>query len=276
MADDIDHWLDQLAGRAATGPEHPLDQALVGALQAESAPVDDDLGLRRLHRRLEAEGLLNANTTRRHAPRWLAVAASLLVAVSLGWWMLPQQVLQEFVETPNVASTARELDGGRPMSADDRSSEPLIAAPVPPPAAQALPRSSSETATAPATPSPSREAQAAADAAVQHVAEQRAMRERGMAKSKAAAQSAFAATPPVVRLPEAGTDLQALRERLTALDGVQVEDWPPSRGDGLRVSWADAAARARLTAALPAGTGPLPEAESGQVILRQPGNGAVQ
>ncbi len=34
MADDIDNWLDQLAGRAATGLEHPLDQALVSALHA--------------------------------------------------------------------------------------------------------------------------------------------------------------------------------------------------------------------------------------------------
>lgn len=278
MADDIDNWLDQLAGRAATGLEHPLDQALVSALHAESAPTGDDLGLRRLHRRLEAEGLLNAKDKVRRSPRWLAVAASLMVAVSLGWWMLPEQALHEFGDTPNAASRAGEAADSRPMSAEDRAPEPVIAAPAPPPPAEAVQRSSREPVTAPAIPSPSREAQAAADAAVQDFAEQQAMRERrAVTKSNAAAQSAFAVTPPVALLPqEAGNNLADLSERLNALEGVRAVAWPPSRGDGLQVSWADAAARARLIAALPPGTEPLPAAASGQVLLRRPGSGAVQ
>ncbi len=54
---------------------------------------------------LEAEGLLNAKDKVRRSARWLAVAASLMVAVSLGWWMWPEPVSYPQLTLPTIYSS---------------------------------------------------------------------------------------------------------------------------------------------------------------------------
>ena len=60
MKDDIDDWLDGLAGRRSV--DDPMDRALARLLRDASQSPVDELGRQRLFRRLEQEGLLTTAT----------------------------------------------------------------------------------------------------------------------------------------------------------------------------------------------------------------------
>lgn len=87
--DDIDRWAQRLAGRSVDGdasaPEiEPLRRAIVADdARAAAEGAADRVGLERLLRRLEAEGLLRPSgapgIARRN--RWFAVAASVVLAM---------------------------------------------------------------------------------------------------------------------------------------------------------------------------------------------------
>lgn len=90
---DIEGWSERVAGRAAPGGgENDGTGELRAAILAEDRAVaqegaGDRVGLERLMRRLEAEGLLHAETRATHAsPRWrpLFAAAATLAALAIG------------------------------------------------------------------------------------------------------------------------------------------------------------------------------------------------
>lgn len=278
MADDIDHWLDQLAGRARGGVDDPLDQSLIAVLHDVDAPREDELGLRRLLNRLESEGLLRAAPPTRHRPRWLAVAASLMLAVSLGWWMLPEQGLRRADHMDAVPSSAPVPDVETdPAMAARRAAEAEIAEATP-----SSPEPSADVASPPPAPrvralsSPQAgrsEEHATAGAAEEEalLAEQEQdLRLAQREKMRSQALSAFAATPPVVVLPaNEAVDLDVLRAALDALDGVDADWLAGNQHDALRLRWTDADARERWIAALPAGS-EIPRLDAaGQAIVRR-------
>jgi hypothetical protein len=84
--EDIDGWADSVAGRRAAGGDHAAE-AVRRAVRAEDAAASatgaqDAVGLARLVRRLETEGLLGskARPARRLSRPWLALAAAAGVA----------------------------------------------------------------------------------------------------------------------------------------------------------------------------------------------------
>lgn len=97
--DDIDRWSEELAGRRAPGaPDTDGTGALRRSIRAEdavlqSAGAQDRVGLERLLRRLENEGLLGAasaprpSRSRSFGP-WLAAAAT-VAALAIGIRLLP-------------------------------------------------------------------------------------------------------------------------------------------------------------------------------------------
>jgi hypothetical protein len=125
---DDQHWLDALAGRpnAAGGEADPRAQALRQALLAqrarELADAAPDEGLERLLFRLRREGLLEKEHKPMGLPALLALAASVLLVVGVGWHMMigyqsalePRaSVPQQAAETPG-ASAVQVLQDARP------------------------------------------------------------------------------------------------------------------------------------------------------------------
>lgn len=110
--DDIDRWSDRLAGRSAPGvPDEDGAEALRRSIRAadESARAEgaqDRVGLERLTRRLEAEGLLApAAAPAAHARRlrpWFAAAAT-VAAIAVG--------LRLYSPAPDVGSPATGTPG---------------------------------------------------------------------------------------------------------------------------------------------------------------------
>lgn len=117
MADDIDQWLDELAGRES-GDE--LTEALRRAVAKREGPATargrgptpalGDLGLKRLHRRLADEGLLEPNPIHRlfrpTTPAWLPAAgltATILLAFSLSLLKPGIEQRRPLTDSPELA-----------------------------------------------------------------------------------------------------------------------------------------------------------------------------
>lgn len=243
MKDDIDDWLDGLAGRRAA--DDPMDRALARLLRDASQSPVDELGRQRLFRRLEQEGLLTtatAPTRRRGVPSWMGVAASLMLGVSLSWWLWPDRPRMESAPPPaqplrsdpradqmaaEVAARAKRQDEQRAETA--RPSAPQ--ADADPADAQARGQHPPEAASGPPPP------QAARPPAQQ-------------ASKPLARPQAFAPPPLRIRLPaNTGLSLETVEQRLLDVDGLTVHR--TAHAPVLRIRWSTPEARQQMIERLP-------------------------
>lgn len=120
--EDIDRWSEEIAGRRAPGvPDVDGAEALRGAIRAEDARAaaegaHDRVGLERLQRRLESEGLLDAARppaaahSRRMRP-WLAAAAT-VAALAIGIRLfMPQPGVEPGTANPPGIERPRGFEG---------------------------------------------------------------------------------------------------------------------------------------------------------------------
>lgn len=150
MADAIDQWLDELAGRRQ---DDPMIAALRQTLLASQQDLEgqfNDLAFQRLLRRLGDEDLLDASPvtqpksanrlnrakrpeTSSRWPRWLGIAAGLLLAIMLVRPPLPGDGSLQFAGAPAES-------GGDGMMADeaDRELAPAQSKVAPPKAAMSI------------------------------------------------------------------------------------------------------------------------------------------
>ncbi len=134
--DDIDRWSEELAGRRAPGaPDPDGTGALRRSIRAEdavlqSAGAQDRVGLERLLRRLENEGLLGAasaprpSRSRSFGP-WLAAAAT-VAALAIGIRLLPTPGVTPQPTPPTPVEKPRGFAGVIKQSVPD----PVAAATV--------------------------------------------------------------------------------------------------------------------------------------------------
>ncbi|MEN8820604.1 MAG: hypothetical protein ABF271_05805 [Abyssibacter sp.] len=247
MTRDIDAWLDGLAGRRPA--DDPLDQALARVLQQSEQPSIDAVGHQRLLKRLEREGLLGAPAgTRRPAARTpgLAVAASLVIGVSLGWWLWPHQPQPLQDRSADVAGADSPAESAE-LAAAPASHPPPAQAPVAEPSA--APGKPGETralaAQAQAQADAVQATRAAPDAHPPHAAARQAPPQ--------AKQSLFAAAHPRLRLPAAaGVDLDTALQQLMHQPGLTVQRFDGAPEARLVVRWTNAASRQQMIQQLPA------------------------
>ena len=255
MKDDIDDWLDGLAGRRAA--DDPMDRALARLLRDASQSPVDELGRQRLFRRLEQEGLLTtatAPTRRRGVPSWMGVAASLMLGVSLSWWMWPDRPRMESAPPPaqplrsdpradqmaaEVAARANRQDEQRAEAARPSAPQADTA-----PAARAL--------TAPsADPADEQTRGQHPPEAVSGPPPPQAARPPAQQASKPLARpQAFAPPPLRIRLPaNTGLSLETVELRLLDVDGLTVHR--TAHAPVLRIRWSTPEARQQMIERLP-------------------------
>lgn len=270
---DHSDWLDALAGTPASAdaqdPTLQLCHALGAELRRQPVPPADELALRRLLSRLDheiwAEPGVAVPLWRGFNSRNLAVAAMLLLTVSLGVQMLPLQQ----AELADLASTA------------DTASPELAQTDAPPAAAEA-PRSAAEAAA-------QQQGQELERRAEQSGAQDRPRQDRqaesaaaASADRKAAAEALEAAPAPQPSQPPARLQaapelllrgaqapeqaIAAMAQRLGGVDALELEAQPERAR--LQVSWTSQAARQALAAVLPAAVAQqLPQGSAGEVSL---------
>lgn len=250
MSDDHDSWLDSLRDEARDRP-------------------CDELALQRLMRRLDREALLG----RPARPPWqrpLSVAATITVAVSLGWWLLPQgRPTRVDPPAPRSAAAPAPVPAADPVvDAIQESMADSAPAPSEPPS---LPASGTEPrADSAAARSERDEASRAATAARAEAEQRKAEAERRQHEQAARLQAERRAptmqapderaAPPgdttpriVIRLPADADRSEALRqwtEQLIATPGIRRID--EDKSGTLLLAWPDAGTRDALIRRLPA------------------------
>lgn len=133
MADpDADRWLEELAGRSE--PADPLERRRTGALRAaiesqisaDRAPPGGGLGLQRLLRKLEAEGLLSKQArlaSLGHRRAWKRAVPALAAALLLVLGVLMFRLIGEPTKIPEVergvAGAVVMLSSDPPRTADE-------------------------------------------------------------------------------------------------------------------------------------------------------------
>lgn len=126
---DIEDWIQSLKNPelAPAGRQRAVMQQIHNVAKTDDEPLVDELALRRLHQRLEAEGWYQESVSRpRTKPRWLtplASAAVLLLSVSLGLeWLLHDETLRTRMSA-DVMSSA-------PRSQSEQRQQPVMQAPA--------------------------------------------------------------------------------------------------------------------------------------------------
>ena len=135
--DDIDRWSEELAGRRAPGASDTDGTgALRRSIRAEdavlqSAGAQDRVGLERLLRRLETEGLLGATAPPTRRSRsfgpWLAAAAT-VAALAIGIRLLPPPGVTPQPTPPAPVEKPRGYAGVIKQSVPDPAAAAVAAA----------------------------------------------------------------------------------------------------------------------------------------------------